>query len=244
MAITRVISDEEAQTARVSRWELPDVRRNAGDKGHALDQRDEDKVEIQRLPTAEEMEAIRQAARDEGYAEGRREGYDQGFERGETDARQRWEQQSGELADQLTSLRQMLEALAKPMEVVDDAVEGELTRLSLAVARHVVHRELQTQPGEVMAVIREAVALLPLSARKVRVHVCPEDYRFLSERLGEADRGAWELVEDAAVQRGGCDVRSESSRVDATLDRRLNQLASQLLGGIRDDDEAGGNRGE
>ncbi len=238
MAITRVISDEEARTARVSRWELPEVRQRPGDRSRAPGQDAGGGVEIQRLPTAEEMETIRQAARDEGYAEGRREGYAQGLEQGEAEGRNRWEQQSQVLAGQLESLRHMLDALATPMELVDEAVEGELTRLALAVARQVVHRELQTQPGEVMAVIREAVALLPMSARKVRVHVHPEDYRFLSERFGDADHGAWELVEDAAVQRGGCDVRSESSRVDATLDRRLNQLASQLLGGIRDDDDA------
>ncbi|MCC5857861.1 MAG: flagellar assembly protein FliH [Ectothiorhodospiraceae bacterium] len=237
MATTRVISDEEARSARVSRWELPEVRQRAGDRSRGTGREAGGGVDIQRLPTAEEMEAIRQAARDEGYAEGRQEGYAQGLKQGEAEGRDRWERQSQMLAGQLESLRHMLDALATPMALVDEAVEGELTRLALAVARQVVHRELQTQPGEVMAVIREAVALLPMSARQVRVHVNPEDYRFLSERFGDADHGAWELVEDAAVQRGGCDVRSESSRVDATLDRRLNQLASQLLGGIRDDDD-------
>ncbi len=236
MTITRIIPNEEARYARVSRWELPQVQRRAGAHSQEAGREAGAGVAIHRLPTAGELEAIRQAARDEGYAEGREHGHAEGLKQGEAEGRTLWEQQSQELMAQVQSLQHMLDALATPMALVDEAVEGELTRLALAVARQVVHREMQTQPGEVMAVVREAVALLPMSARHVRVHVNPEDYRFLAERFGDTEHGAWELVEDATMQRGGCDVRSESSRVDATLDRRFNQLASQLLGGIRDDD--------
>jgi flagellar assembly protein FliH len=111
-----------------------------------------------------------------------------------------------------------------------------MVRLVLTLARQVIRRELHTQPGEILAVIREAVGLLPMAARDVRVHVHPDDHRFLNELLGEDDsERAWRLVDDPALSRGGCRVEAERSQVDATLERRLAQLASQLLGGREED---------
>ncbi len=66
------------------------------------------------------------------------------------------------------------------------------------------------------AVIRETVALLPLAARDVRVHLNPEDARLVRARLAEAssDR-AWSIAEDPIIARGGCRVSSENSAIDA-----------------------------
>ncbi|MDN3518282.1 flagellar assembly protein FliH [Aquisalimonas lutea] len=232
MSLSRVLRGTEAES--MERWELPSVD---GDGRSAAQEQARDTEEAPlRPPTAEELEDIRRRAREEGHAEGReagyREGHDAGYKAGEEEIGKLQDEQK----DKLRILENLVQAQAQPLEQLDDEVHEQLVRLVLTLARQVIRRELQTQPGEILAVIREAVGLLPMAARDVRVHVHPDDHRFLNELLGEDDSDrAWRLVDDPALSRGGCRVEAERSEVDATLERRLAQLASQLLGGREED---------
>ncbi|MCP1675603.1 flagellar assembly protein FliH [Natronocella acetinitrilica] len=232
---SKPLTDEERRDQSVSRWQAPDMHEpvspsRAPSGAEAVASRP-------RYPTAGELESLRQAAQDEGFEQGREEGYRAGLEQAQQEARNQAEQADADYRQRVTQLDGVLDALARPLDQLDEQVIEQLSQLALTAARHVVRRELQTQPGEVMAVVREAVAALPLSAQNVRVHVNPEDFRFLGDRLGDshADAGerAWRLVEDAAISRGGCTVRSDASFIDATVEHRLNQLVIQLLGGGR-----------
>jgi flagellar assembly protein FliH len=44
---------------------------------------------------------------------------------------------------------------------------------------------------------------------------------------------SWQIVEDPAMTRGGCRVRSEQSRVDASVEARLNAVIANVLGDER-----------
>jgi len=65
-------------------------------------------------------------------------------------------------------------------------VQRQLVWLAGGIARHIVRRELKTQPDEIVAVIRETVALLPMTARDIRVHLNPEDAKLVRSRMVEA----------------------------------------------------------
>lgn len=178
-----------------------------------------------------ELEALQEAAYREGFERGRREGRQAGHAEGLAAGRSQGEQEARESARRVA---QLLDSLADPAAELDDTVERELATLTLMLAQQVIRRELQTQPGEIVPVIREAVGLLPFSARDVRVRVHPEDARFLREVLGEDDESrSWRLVEDPAVSRGGCLVATQNSHIDATLEHRLSVLAMDWLGDDR-----------
>jgi flagellar assembly protein FliH len=89
-------------------------------------------------------------------------------------------------------------------------------------------------PAQVIAIIRETVALLPAAARDVRVHLHPEDAAVVRERLAApaADR-AWSILEDPVMTRGGCRVSTETANIDARLETRINTAISTLLGDQR-----------
>ena len=232
MSLSKVLRGEEAEG--MTRWELP---RMGGERAAAAAEPETEAEEgPARAPTAEELEGLRQRTRDEGYAEGRESGYqagyDAGYKAGEREARKLEQEQK----NKLQTLQALVDAQAQPLQQLDDEVHDELVRLVLILARQVIRRELVTQPGEILPVVREAVAQLPMGARDICVHVNPDDHRFLAELLGEADEErAWRLVDDPGLSRGGCRVEAERTRVDATLERRLAQLASQLLGGRAED---------
>jgi flagellar assembly protein FliH len=110
-------------------------------------------------------------------------------------------------------------------------VEQQLAALALIIARQLVRRELQLDPAQVIAVIRETVALLPVAARDVRVHLHPQDAAVVRERLATpASDRAWSLVEDPVMARGGCRVTTDTASIDARLETRINAVAVAVLG--------------
>jgi flagellar assembly protein FliH len=104
----------------------------------------------------------------------------------------------------------------------------------LTVARQLVRRELRVDPAQVIAIIRETIALLPAAARDVRVHLHPEDAAVVRERLAEpATERAWRIVEDPVMTRGGCRVTTEHAQIDARLETRINEVIATILGDER-----------
>jgi flagellar assembly protein FliH len=125
---------------------------------------------------------------------------------------------------------------------VDEQVEGELLQLAVAVARQIIRRELQTDPEQIVGVVQEALSALPSSANRIRIHLNPEDAAVVRERLVPAgdDEFSWQIVDDLTLSRGGCRIESETSRIDASLEKRLNSVVAELMGGTRsiDSDDA------
>ncbi len=170
----------------------------------------------QRLPTVSGLvdlqeEAYKEAF-DQGLAEGRKAG-------------------QVEVRAQVEKLAAMFHDLARPFEVLDAEVERELLTLAMALARQIVRRELKTDPTQIIGIVRDAIAALPVTARDVRVHLHPEDAAVVREHLAptESER-AWTLVEDPVMARGGCQITTTTSRIDARLETRLAAILSELMG--------------
>jgi flagellar assembly protein FliH len=165
--------------------------------------------------------------------------YEQAFAKGEAAGvaagQARFDSQNAELQNRIQRLDAMLTLLARPIGELDVQMEKQLLSMVLTISRQLVRRELRIDPSQVVAVIRETVALLPLSARDVRVHLHPEDAALVRERLAQpqSDR-AWSIVEDPVMSRGGCKVHTDTAQIDARLETRVGQIMSQMLGSERD----------
>jgi flagellar assembly protein FliH len=174
-----------------------------------------------------------------------REAWDAGFEAGRQAglAATRQEQQAAlaELEQRVRRFASILDLLARPLQQLDEDVERQLALLAGAIARQVVRREIRAQPDQIVAVIRETVALLPLATRDVRVHLHPDDATLVRARLREpgAD-AAWTIVEDPVLSRGGCRVATENSTIDARTEQRLGAAIAAVLGDDRARSDAGG----
>ena len=157
-----------------------------------------------------------------------------GYQAGMATAREEMQGQIDALKSRVTRLDAILKLLARPLEELDEEVERQLTLLAVTVGKQILRRELKTDPAQIVAVIRESVARLPAAARDIRVALHPEDAAVVRENLAAttADR-AWSIVEDPALTRGGCLVRTENSQIDARLDSRLNTIVSAALGDER-----------
>jgi flagellar assembly protein FliH len=198
-------------------------------------------------PTLGDLETLHQQALDEGftagYQEGRKEGkeqgYSKGYERGhEAGFKQGYEEgiaaAQAEIVQRVQSLDAILGFMSRPLDELDATVVQELALLSTAIARQLVRRELKTSPGEIVAVVREAVALLPAVAPEVRIQLHPEDAELVRKVLAlDQDNPRWRVLDDPTLSRGGCRVETEHSRIDATVEKRLGAAIAAVLGDHR-----------
>lgn len=197
----------------IERWRLPEVEGPIVGRSH----------EDRRAATNEE--SVRLALKE---AEAR------GYEAGMARARAETDQRLTALAERVKRLDAALNVIARPLEQLDAEIESELAQLALSVGKQLARRELHIEPAQVIAILRESLALLPAAAREVRVHLHPEDAATVREHLTTpaVDR-AWTIVEDPTLSRGGCVIHSQASRIDARLEARIAAVAASALGDER-----------
>lgn len=173
-----------------------------------------------------ELDQIGQAAWEEGYVRGQ--------EAGRVAAMNLMQPQLNAQKARVGQVQSVLDMLAAPLSELDEAVAAELAHLACIIARHVVRRELRADPAQVIAAVREAVGLLPIVSRNVRVHLHPEDAAIVRERLSEPQsERAWVVLEDPVLERGGCRVVTENSQIDARLESRIGAVIATVLGDHR-----------
>ena len=199
--------------ATIERWRMPEV---AGPiVGRSLEDRN----------AAAAEESVRRALKD---AETR------GYEAGMARARAETGAQLAALVERVKRLDGALHLLSRPLEELDADIEAELAQLALTIGKQLARRELRIEPAQVIAILRESLALLPAAAREVRVHLHPEDAATVREHLtAPGTERAWTIVEDPALSRGGCVIHSQSSRIDARLEARIAAVAASALGDER-----------
>lgn len=185
---------------------------------------------VSAMPTAAELERLHKKAYDDGFERGRADGFRYGH-------REALEATRSQIAERIALLDELVAALDRPFRRLDDQVEREVVTLVVAIVRQLVRREVKTDPGEIVGVVREALAILPVASRNVRVVLNPEDATLIRDvyALSEGEVN-WKIVEDPVVARGGCRVLTETSQVDATLESRLAALIAPLLAAGRSAD--------
>ncbi len=220
MTLSKILDRDEQGNDGYQRWEPPQVRSPHSAAG--LRGEDSEFDGVPRYPTADELKQIQDTAYTEGYELGCKEGLQAGQK---------------DVHAEIQRLGQIITALTEPLSAIDEEVEQELVMLSIAIAGQLVRRELKIDPGEVIAVVREALAMLPVNSQHIKIALHPEDALIVREVLSVNEEGPWQIVEDSVLTRGGCRVETEYSALDASVEKRLSAVAAELLGGDRVSDD-------
>ncbi len=145
-----------------------------------------------------------QTAFDEGLKQGREEG---------TAAMKAASERLAQTLAELVSFKRKLRAEAE-MEVV---------KLSLAVARRILHRELLTDPEAMQGLIH--AALQNIQGREVwRVRVSPIGVEAVRAGLQRAGLGAIEIVAEASFKSGDLVIETALGDLDASVDTQLQEI--------------------
>jgi flagellar assembly protein FliH len=208
--MSRVISGGQGEGCR--RWDVPDLADSAtglANGGAGLDSRG-----LSGCTSEADLETVRHMAREEAYDLGYREGLEAGRQA---------------QASRLEHLDRLMQTLTHPLAELDKEVEADLVELAIAIARQLLRDEYEVAPERIAAVVRDAIGLLPSAARVVRLRLHPDDAMLVREivQLPEAVND-WHVVDDPSISRGGCVVDTETVRIDATVEARLESVLAAL----------------
>jgi len=168
------------------------------------------------IDRAAEIEAAREQAREQGYAEG--------LSRGDEEVKR-----------DLAQRRSELERLVASMEKAHQEALAGIEDIALGIAWEAVCKLL----GEVAATRQGIQALVEQSANRVRaeekmvVRLCPADIGILKEGKDPSEAGdeprRMEFLADASIEMGGCIIETSAGRIDAKLETQLARLSQALL---------------
>lgn len=236
------------QLTAYERWELPLL----DERGNEVAREEERNV---KPLTAADIEEIRRAAREDGYAEGREQGYEaglaegreaghkEGLETGLAEGRERGESQGyddtrKEVDIKLDRLEHLLGELLLPIKRHEDELETALVNLTTVLARAVVYRELSLDSSQIQQVVRRAMEALPSTADNIKIRINPEDCELVRE-VAERLQASAVVVEDETVLPGGCKVETRHSLVDFTVEKRFQRAVQSMLDQQMSDSDQG-----
>lgn len=166
------------------------------------------------LPTIEQISAIQEQARQEGYQAGHAEGYAHGMQ---------------EAAGEAERLRSIADTFSAEVSRADETITQQLLDLSLDFARAILKTALAVRPELVLPIVREAVRYLPAMQQPALLYLHPDDAALVRSRMGdELDKIGWQLADDPSLEPGGCRVETPSNQIDAALPTRWQRLAASL----------------
>lgn len=231
MSLSKTPRFTAAELESLMVWSMPDVS-----GGEALREPEAVEVEQELTPilTVDEIEAMQKQAYDEAFAQGKMHGFQQGFDEG---SKKGYEDNVHLLQTQAVALVSLLESLSEPFNRLDEEVEKELVKLVIAIATQIIRREIKSDPGQIIAVVRATINVLPLASQKISLQLHPEDAELVRSALALDEMSpSWDIVEDPLITRGGCKVNTEVSHVDASVEHRLAAVIANFLGGEREHD--------
>jgi len=194
--------------------------------------------------TAEDIELIRQAAYEEGIAQGKEDGFSQGYsegrEQGYQDGLQQGlaegkktglEQGEGLIQEQLAQLQQLIGQLQQPLSQVNDEVAAALVSLSQAMAQAVVGVEVMTNPQVILTTLRQAIDAMPYQAQHMQIRLHPSDLAVVQQHYSDEQlqQLQWQLQPMPTLHPGDIQVHCLDSSIDWRLSQRLQQSLEHFL---------------
>ena len=178
------------------------------------------------LPSVEELEAMREAARHDGYAQGLEEGRAAGHAEGYADGARQGKQQA---EHELEQLRSIAATFSDAVNAADETIAADVLELALRLARGMVRTAFDVRPELILDVVRDAIDRLPALQQPAVMTLNPEDAVLVREGMAEElAKGGWRVVEDSQIARGGCKVETASNQIDAQAQARWQRLTHAL----------------
>ncbi|MDX2322534.1 MAG: flagellar assembly protein FliH [Moritella sp.] len=201
--------------------------------------------EIEPQPmTAEELDAIRQAAYEEGYAEGKEQGYQDGLAKGTAEGLSQGEAQGQEqgmaqgladgqqqIADKATAWEQLQTQMHSPLAAVNSEVESELIRVATGLAEELIKTEVTFNHDILLQTLKLALDALPVLDQKITITLHPDDLAVLNEYYSteECVKREWVLISEPMMKQGDLVINNEVSSVELLMEQRIKQMMRQFL---------------
>ena len=246
----------DANNSDIEDWYLPEFEETSSGDTNALGMKtdwyeerrqaineEQEYIEPQPL-TAEDLEAIRQAAYEEGYSEGKEKGYADGFEAGNTEGltkgeeagqlqglTQGLEQGQGMIAEKAKAWEALQTQMHTPLAEVSAEVEHELIRVAMGLAEEVIKTEVSFNTDTLLQTLKLAIDALPVKEQKISITLNPADLAVINEYYPaeECEKRHWTLISEPMMKQGDLQINNELSSVELIMEQRIKQMMRRFL---------------
>jgi len=176
---------------------------------------------------ARQIIAAARAEKDKVFREAEKAGFEQGFQKGLAagkDEAQKLRRQAEELLNRARNWHS---------ELVRES-EKNIIDLAVAIAAKLVRKELGIFPEHIVAVAQEALQKVKESETYI-IYAHPEDAEILKSKRDLLLQDlpvniSLRILADAAIDRGGCLVDTNTGQVEVTIEGQLERLKRVLTG--------------
>lgn len=168
--------------------------------------------ELPHVPSVEELQALEQAAFDEGFRRGHADGLATG---------------QGEIRRMIAQMEGILDSFTRPLARLDVEVADALADLATRIAGTLVGHAYRTDPMLLADLVRDALDAVGSSSRDVELRLHPDDLGVLMPQLMTLD--GVRLTGDTTLARGELRLHGEGVRIDGTIDSRLRACLDALI---------------
>lgn len=135
-----------------------------------------------------------------------------------------------EVEEMARDMAALLEQMVNPFRAMDGVIAHELTKMATLLSKQIIRRELSISSDFITDVVAEAIATLYKLEGEVVVFLNPRDAILVRELVPEPLEGKrWTIVEDEQISPGGCQVKTPTSFVDASVEKQMELVFSNLL---------------
>jgi flagellar assembly protein FliH len=128
------------------------------------------------------------------------------------------------LAENRSAIAKALEAFEVERQSYFRAVEAEVVKLALAIARKVLHREAQMDPLLLAGAVRSALDRLEGSGSAV-LRVAAADHEGWQAAIAQVSGNKRpKLVEDGQLKSGECELETQVGTVELNLDAQFKEI--------------------
>ena len=171
-----------------------------------------------KLPTIDDITAIQEQARQEGYAMGRSEGHAAGLAEGRELA-----------AVETARLSSLADSFTAELDRADETISQQVLDLTVDLARAVVKSALTIRPELILPIVKEAVRYLPSLQQPALLYLNPADVELVQSRMGnELMKMGWQLTDDPDLEPGSCRAETPNTQIDSSLSTRWQRLTAAL----------------
>lgn len=218
---------------------LSSAEKEARERRERLLRREKETIETIEIPepevpaqqgiSAEEMQAIFDAAEKDGFEQGHKEGFAKGNTEGyEAGRQQGLMEMRAQLVAEQQRFQKLANALLEPVNEQDSDVEHLLLDVICTLTQSVVQRELLTDSSHIIGLVKTAVDVLPIGSKNIRICLNPDDLAAVETYAAEQQL-AWSFFGDSELLPGGCRVETPESRVDFSVSSRLQTVLEQFI---------------
>ena len=154
--------------------------------------------------------------------QGLQQTYERGVSEGKASARADFEKAAAEMRSQISGA---LHKFSRDRADYFGRVEVEVVRLSLSIARKILHRESQMDPMVLTGVVHVALQKINSDTR-VRLRTHPDEARFWSDYFRQSKDGypTIEVVGDPSLAQGHCTLETDFGTTEISLETQLKEI--------------------